>query len=1020
MKIATSGVPVGGVAGSGVFAGESPTVTLKPSWNGTATVGGTTVYYQGTDANLHTCELDGSNDQTVPNVSGISLITASSTVWAVWLTSGKTVTSWGQSIPGAVPLAATEDGGILLLSDYANGQGLKMITPTGDLWSLPHAHPVVWYPYPQAFALDRFHVVYYDTAAGALRAVGLPQPQTQGTPFDPFLVTQPNSGDVWLGYHTYQLMLHPIADASKGYILATGETFGTSATGQKVGYGLTAGETQLKTLQVDWSQPLVSLSPPPPPKPIGPTGPPLPEGTEIDLAPLLIYDPAVWPRGGNKTNGDDHAYDMQPVIHKGEPCFWHAVFGDDGKGRLGSLVQIKDGFLHLLSDCHNRDNTGHPDGPFIDTWSDTRWIPLKMRVGRKYSWTAPDHTIRKHREDGTIFKEYGSSKEHWVHEARMFWCGESLGERMAVRFAQNNTGIKEGQTTTIPGLGMESDYLVMGAGRCRWTYDRAMDVFVGPNHAPIFPDPSQAQSDFWHVGGPRYPPVIPPWIPLATEAPPVPPIPPIPPTPMPTDTLLPGQNILADRPLVSTDKRFRLLYQRDGNLVLYGPSGPLWATGTSGQSVGFVSLQGDGNLVVYNGAIKPVWASATNGKPVQRLLVQNDGNVVMYSATAAVWATNTVYVPPPIPPGPQPQPVVPIRVEGKYFRRPDGAIHGVRSASSFLMLRRLLEEPDEIGVRTDLQKWARLGYNELRVFSRVDWFGSPGPGLFPEQYPNYWEKFHRLFTLAAENGLYIEIVALTGCIPNRDNPDYGAMAGWVNRVEFERRQHANTFLEVCNEPPVNGVDIERLMSHLDTSSWAKPWATGQYWPTAMPSGSYCTVHTDRVDGWDWVRKAGKDLLEYREGGGPNEPSDPAMLRPIVGDEPMGAASFLSPGRRDNVPFHHYTAGALSTLFGAGYCCHHESGLNSVFPSGLELECVIAAAEGMKAVNPIYQTGQYSRVGLAEFPIVEDPSVRTYGMLLNGVWQVVRVGPTTTWPVLAGGWKIVNSDSYNVVMQVVPA
>jgi len=78
---------------------------------------------------------------------------------------------------------------------------------------------------------------------------------------------------------------------------------------------------------------------------------------------------------------------------------------------------------------------------------------------------------------------------------------------------------------------------------------------------------------------------------------------------------------------------------------LYGPQGqPMWASGTNGHTNIFDAiLQGDGNLVLYNGRNQPLWASGTNGKPVAYLIVQNDGNVVMYDGhNHPLWATNTV------------------------------------------------------------------------------------------------------------------------------------------------------------------------------------------------------------------------------------------------------------------------------------------------------------------------------------------------------------------------------------------
>jgi hypothetical protein len=94
----------------------------------------------------------------------------------------------------------------------------------------------------------------------------------------------------------------------------------------------------------------------------------------------------------------------------------------------------------------------------------------------------------------------------------------------------------------------------------------------------------------------------------------------------------------------SCDGRFKLIMQTDGNVVLYMGSKPLWASNTVGCG-GCFSMQGDGNLVVYDsGGQLPghgCWASGTNGHMPAFLALQNDGNLVIYSGPTAVWATNT-------------------------------------------------------------------------------------------------------------------------------------------------------------------------------------------------------------------------------------------------------------------------------------------------------------------------------------------------------------------------------------------
>ena len=90
----------------------------------------------------------------------------------------------------------------------------------------------------------------------------------------------------------------------------------------------------------------------------------------------------------------------------------------------------------------------------------------------------------------------------------------------------------------------------------------------------------------------------------------------------------------------SPDGRFHFIMQADGNLVLYGPSGALWASNTNTGQVAY--LQADGNLVVYDGNGSPIWASNSSGQWCSVLYVQPDGNVVLYNLQhKPVWATNT-------------------------------------------------------------------------------------------------------------------------------------------------------------------------------------------------------------------------------------------------------------------------------------------------------------------------------------------------------------------------------------------
>jgi hypothetical protein len=52
-------------------------------------------------------------------------------------------------------------------------------------------------------------------------------------------------------------------------------------------------------------------------------------------------------------------------------------------------------------------------------------------------------------------------------------------------------------------------------------------------------------------------------------------------------------------------------------------------------------MQEDGNFVLYHVNGKLLWASNTSGKPGCHIVLQDDGNLVIYQPVVPVWATNT-------------------------------------------------------------------------------------------------------------------------------------------------------------------------------------------------------------------------------------------------------------------------------------------------------------------------------------------------------------------------------------------
>ena len=112
-----------------------------------------------------------------------------------------------------------------------------------------------------------------------------------------------------------------------------------------------------------------------------------------------------------------------------------------------------------------------------------------------------------------------------------------------------------------------------------------------------------------------------------------------PPPPPPTTLLLASGESLA-RGATKQLNGFNLVNQLDGNLVLYGPSGPVWASNTSTPNPGESAMQGDGNLVVYDRDGLPLFSTGTAGNPGATLRLAADGRLFIFAPDGRVLWTS--------------------------------------------------------------------------------------------------------------------------------------------------------------------------------------------------------------------------------------------------------------------------------------------------------------------------------------------------------------------------------------------
>ncbi|KAH7626877.1 hypothetical protein B0T09DRAFT_35761 [Sordaria sp. MPI-SDFR-AT-0083] len=125
------------------------------------------------------------------------------------------------------------------------------------------------------------------------------------------------------------------------------------------------------------------------------------------------------------------------------------------------------------------------------------------------------------------------------------------------------------------------------------------------------------------------------------------------------DSFKAGDIIESGSSIKSKNGKYELVFQDDGNFVLYEVSHkrPLWSSNTTSSyrkaSKGL--LQDDGNLRLFDDDNGEVWSSHTGGRGDAStvLTVQDDGNVRLMSGENQLWATNTAQKEPEKPANPE-------------------------------------------------------------------------------------------------------------------------------------------------------------------------------------------------------------------------------------------------------------------------------------------------------------------------------------------------------------------------------
>lgn len=99
-------------------------------------------------------------------------------------------------------------------------------------------------------------------------------------------------------------------------------------------------------------------------------------------------------------------------------------------------------------------------------------------------------------------------------------------------------------------------------------------------------------------------------------------------------TLAAGQSVGVGERLDATNSAVALVPQPDSNLVLTrtDTGRAMWASSTVGSGATTLSMQTDGNLVLYRPGGHAFWAASPHDHTGVKFTLQGDGNGVIYAA----------------------------------------------------------------------------------------------------------------------------------------------------------------------------------------------------------------------------------------------------------------------------------------------------------------------------------------------------------------------------------------------------
>ena len=284
------------------------------------------------------------------------------------------------------------------------------------------------------------------------------------------------------------------------------------------------------------------------------------------------------------------------------------------------------------------------------------------------------------------------------------------------------------------------------------------------------------------------------------------------------------------------------------------------------------------------------------------------------------------------------EPLQPLRACGRALCAGDERFRW-RGVTAF-GLADLIADGRETEARTFTRWAADTGFNVLRVLAMI-----PNGGWLDLSPIDGRRALPRLFTMAREHGMYIQIVALANT--NERSGQYRGepfLREQVREVGRLCAQAGNCVLELANEPyhrTQASLDDPALMQRLQQEV---PRALPVAWGAAqgdesqeMAGGTFAVVHVRR-SGDRWTRIARMRSLAALSA---------ATGKFVVDNEPIGAAEAPERGRRDSAPEAFFAQGVLSRLLDVGATFHCEDCLPARVPGPIQRQCAGAFVEGVR-------------------------------------------------------------------------